>query len=1078
MIETLLLLALAIPAALIGIPVLLLNVRRRANEALAVAQQVDSQQSASGASLIYLEKRIAKLERAIEAMRPEEARWRAAVQVAAAVSTPLPESARATPEHPVARPEKRRAAPEEVMAEQAPAQAAPAGRPAPLPGAPPPPLREAFVAPAGKPAEGLSREPQPLSASPARPRASEPVPAEAPSSAETAKRSDMGEDPSSSVPTFGMHAEAGDAESGDWETRVGTNWLSRLGVAAMVVGLALFVGYAFANLGALGRVAMAATLSTAMLAGGVYAERRKEYLALGRGLIAGGWAGAYLTAFASYGVEAARVITDPAMATILLFSVAVGMAAHSLRYRSEALTTLAFVLASLSLGVSDSYGFALGALFPLAGAFLTIAHRLRWEILRLAGVGACYAAVVALMFFHPNLMNTGLLSSALVCLWLLFEAAACLAIRNGEEAGVARLALGVGNALLFLTLLAANGGIPELLTGETGHLEFTMLAGTLLMGCAGAVRARLTRAIAAGAQEGPYAPLKSDSAEETASPGDLLLGGYPPFATMASACLAGYSLLHFEGGAEVGALLAEGGLLVTLAVLFRQAFLARLSDAVFTCSLVRVYTGGVTPEPLFRFADTAWTAQSLLAIAHAGVLYVNRALFPQRVYYSTAATVLMLVTLANALPPLWLGAGIALVALGLFEAARRSGKQSLLLEGWAAIAVAALASGAAWIAESFGGDVPWQPMASTAALIYAAGWRIKAAHRKLAISQELAPNAVLAFAGIAAAAAVASLVDSIWLCVAWLMLAAVWMELRRVLRPAVWIVKALALGGAALAAQFGAWSEIEAIPLADPQFWLVQLAPVVLLFWMWHRLGSACRHAETPQWVQVAVWFPSALAAAALAATAAHISMEIWLGLLLMGCGIGVAAAGTLFRKGELRMEGYMLGLLGVVPAIGLLTGLSGEWMGISLQAVAGFLGTACLLALFGVAGLAARQNRGGEAFGAVPTLDAAAPTLFALLAGLYSVFVLAVTVEGEVLTICLGLEAILILALGVAANIRVLRLGALGLLLFAVGKLFFYDLASLAMPYRIASFFIMGALLLGVSWMYSRYGSRIRRLL
>jgi uncharacterized membrane protein len=54
-------------------------------------------------------------------------------------------------------------------------------------------------------------------------------------------------------------------------------------------------------------------------------------------------------------------------------------------------------------------------------------------------------------------------------------------------------------------------------------------------------------------------------------------------------------------------------------------------------------------------------------------------------------------------------------------------------------------------------------------------------------------------------------------------------------------------------------------------------------------------------------------------------------------------------------------------------------------------------------------------------------------------------------------------------------RLVSLGVFVLASGRLFFHDLAALSAGYRIASFLVAGALLLGVSFIYTRRRDRDR---
>jgi uncharacterized membrane protein len=86
--------------------------------------------------------------------------------------------------------------------------------------------------------------------------------------------------------------------------------------------------------------------------------------------------------------------------------------------------------------------------------------------------------------------------------------------------------------------------------------------------------------------------------------------------------------------------------------------------------------------------------------------------------------------------------------------------------------------------------------------------------------------------------------------------------------------------------------------------------------------------------------------------------------------------------------------------------------------------------------------------------------------------------VTGGMLTMAWGVEGILLLAGGFATRGRTLRLSGLAALAVCVLKLFLYDLRNLETPYRIASFLVLGALLIAVSWAYTRFRSELERYL
>ena len=85
--------------------------------------------------------------------------------------------------------------------------------------------------------------------------------------------------------------------------------------------------------------------------------------------------------------------------------------------------------------------------------------------------------------------------------------------------------------------------------------------------------------------------------------------------------------------------------------------------------------------------------------------------------------------------------------------------------------------------------------------------------------------------------------------------------------------------------------------------------------------------------------------------------------------------------------------------------------------------------------------------------------------------------VSGRVLTVAWGAEALLLLGAGFVLRERPLRLQGLLLFLICILKLFLYDLRNLETPYRIMSFIALGLVLLGVSWIYTRFREHLQKL-
>ena len=86
--------------------------------------------------------------------------------------------------------------------------------------------------------------------------------------------------------------------------------------------------------------------------------------------------------------------------------------------------------------------------------------------------------------------------------------------------------------------------------------------------------------------------------------------------------------------------------------------------------------------------------------------------------------------------------------------------------------------------------------------------------------------------------------------------------------------------------------------------------------------------------------------------------------------------------------------------------------------------------------------------------------------------------VAGSGRTVAWGIEGLALLASGFPLRDRVLRISGLALLLFCILKLFVYDLSYLDTLPRIFSFIVLGLILVGVSWIYTRFREHVQRFL
>lgn len=85
---------------------------------------------------------------------------------------------------------------------------------------------------------------------------------------------------------------------------------------------------------------------------------------------------------------------------------------------------------------------------------------------------------------------------------------------------------------------------------------------------------------------------------------------------------------------------------------------------------------------------------------------------------------------------------------------------------------------------------------------------------------------------------------------------------------------------------------------------------------------------------------------------------------------------------------------------------------------------------------------------------------------------------SGSLLTVAWGIEGVTLLVAGFPLRDRVLRLSGLALLMSCILKLFLWDLRHLDTLPRIFSFIVLGLILVGVSWIYTRFREHVERYL
>jgi uncharacterized membrane protein len=176
----------------------------------------------------------------------------------------------------------------------------------------------------------------------------------------------------------------------DIEEMLGTNWLNKLGIVILVLGVAFFLAYQLKALGPAGKVLVGFVTAGVMLVAGIWFDRKERYRILARAGVGGGWALLFFTTYAMYHVPAAQVLSSQPIDLMLMLAVAAGMVAHTLRYRSQVVTGLAFLLAFLTVTISHSNVYSLSAGAVLAAGLVVIVGRMQWFELEVFGILASY----------------------------------------------------------------------------------------------------------------------------------------------------------------------------------------------------------------------------------------------------------------------------------------------------------------------------------------------------------------------------------------------------------------------------------------------------------------------------------------------------------------------------------------------------------------------------------------------------------------------------------------------------------------------------------------------------------------
>lgn len=895
--------------------------------------------------------------------------------------------------------------------------------------------------------------------------------------------------PASPLPAAADGDVAGEpATARGWEERIGGHWLNKLGGLLLVIGLTLFVGYSLQQLGPHGRLALGAVVSLGLLVGGIVAERWQAYRTLAVSLIATGWAGLYITAYAAHGIAASRVIENPALAMGVLVAVAAGMVGHSLTYRLPLVTALAYVFGFIGIVISPVGLWSTAACLLLAVSLLVVAFRYAWDEVAVLGLICTYStlAVRATEMLDATLLWQGFTAGHVVVgiAWLAFEAYDVAVVARGPRPGAGRAVMPLNLCCMLglaVSLWPVTVEISWLSCGVAGLYVVSMLARLIVR---------------------PPAAFGEDASLIER----LILGGYEAAVTVAAAAAAVAIWQRFQDDAAwlVVLLTLEAELLFLVGFFTRQRFLRQLALPLFAGCLVNLPRASLDLRgwwPASLPVPLTWVPH---AVGMAAVFAVNRGLAYLRdrrpthsldslFSYVSAGLVVAVVMAESTVGGLGLAshhlgmAGIVMAWLVL-QIALSLDLDELFMQS----RIIGIGAGIATVVTNglLLEEVPlglregvepvdaWGWLAPAAALCGVAGWQL---------SRRTLPDRLALVLRRDQAVAVGA---CIWLSVlfAWHLLpasavAVAWMIMgmailaigERVAEPALRQQGHLLCGFVAVRlfmANFTSYGTT-----AGVSHRLLTVTPIAAAFaYLAWSARSLHVHAEQrTRETQIARFYTH------VATVAVAVLMRFELGRVLTlpawsVFGVGLVAAGWRLKSPDLRVQSMVLAAICFARSWATHFFIPEGTLGDLGPVVIGAVVIASLFACMFLSPRSAGATTGFESLSAL--LDARARAVFCSAGTVLLAVLLYHEVPWRAITAAWGIEGALLLVAGFALRERLLRLAGLAVLGICVPKLFFYDLRNLDTPARIVSFVLLGALLLAASWVYTRFRGQFRELL
>jgi len=184
--------------------------------------------------------------------------------------------------------------------------------------------------------------------------------------------------------------------SENFEQILGEQWFNKLGILAVVVGMALLIGYSFRYLGPVGKISIGYAVGLGLILFGNHLEKKDGFSVYGRSLIGGGWALNYFTAFAMHHIPDVRLVESPVVGMFIMLGVSIAAVSHIYRYRSQTATAFSYLLIFITLMATPMSPYTLVAALIAAVSLIFFMYKLGWNALGVYGMVMSYITFMSL----------------------------------------------------------------------------------------------------------------------------------------------------------------------------------------------------------------------------------------------------------------------------------------------------------------------------------------------------------------------------------------------------------------------------------------------------------------------------------------------------------------------------------------------------------------------------------------------------------------------------------------------------------------------------------------------------------